>query len=61
MIAKLLAFKDVYLSNEDGATVVEYSLIVAGMSLAIATIVFTFGDDLVALFDDNSIDQAGTN
>lgn len=58
---RLLAFTQSYLKDENGATVVEYSLIVAGVSLAIATIVFTFGDDLVALFDGNSIEQASTN
>ncbi|MCB1562051.1 MAG: Flp family type IVb pilin [Alphaproteobacteria bacterium] len=47
---KLLALKDAYLKNEDGATAIEYGLIAAGISLAIVAIVFTFGDDLNAVF-----------
>lgn len=48
---KLLALKDAYIKNEDGATAIEYGLIAAGISLAIAAVVFTFGDDLTALFE----------
>ena len=47
---KLLAFKDAYLRNEDGATAIEYGLIAAGISLAIVAVVFTFGDQLDATF-----------
>lgn len=47
---KLLALKDAYLKNEDGATAIEYGLIAAGISLAIVAIVFTFGDDLTTVF-----------
>lgn len=47
---KLLLLKDSYIKNEDGATAIEYGLIAAGISLAIAAVVFTFGADLVALF-----------
>lgn len=47
---KLLALKDAYLKNEDGATAIEYGLIAAGISLAIVAVVFTFGEDLRALF-----------
>lgn len=47
---KLLALKDAYLKNEDGATAIEYGLIAAGISLAIVAIVFTFGDDLNTVF-----------
>lgn len=50
MLVKLLAFRDAYLRDEDGATAIEYGLIAAGISLAIAAVVFTFGDDLTALF-----------
>lgn len=49
---KLLAFKDAYLRNEEGATAIEYGLIAAGISLAIVAIVFTFGDSLEGLFTD---------
>lgn len=47
---KLLALKDAYLNQEDGATAIEYGLIAAGISLAIVAVVFTFGDDLSSLF-----------
>lgn len=40
-----------FIKDENGATAIEYGLIAAGISLAIASIVFLFGDDLVALFD----------
>lgn len=49
---KLLAMKDAYLRNDDGATAIEYGLIAAGISLAIVAVVFTFGDDLEQLFTD---------
>ncbi len=49
---KLLAMTQAYMKNEDGATAIEYGLIAAGISLAIAAVVFTFGEDLVALFDN---------
>ena len=61
MMIRLLALKEVYLSNEEGATVVEYSLIVAGISLAIATIVFSFGDTIAGLFEDNAVEQQVAN
>lgn len=47
---KLLAWKDAYLKNEDGATAIEYGLIAAGISLAIVAVVFTFGDQLETTF-----------
>ena len=47
---KLLALKEAYLKNEDGATAIEYGLIAAGIALAIAAAVFTFGGELTALF-----------
>jgi pilus assembly protein Flp/PilA len=47
---RLLAFKEAYLKNQDGATAIEYGLIAAGISLAIVTVVFTFGDELNTLF-----------
>ena len=40
------------LRNEDGATAVEYGLLVALIAAAIMTIVATLGDDLVSLFTD---------
>ncbi len=53
---KLLAFKEAYLSNKDGATAIEYGLIAAGISLAIVAVVFTFGDQLETTF--NSMETA---
>lgn len=47
---KLLAYRDAYLRNEDGATAIEYGLIAAGISLAIVGVVFTFGEELLAMF-----------
>ena len=58
-VETLRAWKPV--TNGQGAAVIEYALMVAGMSLAIATVVFTLGDDLVTLFENNTIEQAGTN
>ena len=51
---KLLALKNTYVNNEDGATAIEYGLIAAGISLAIAAAVWAFGDQLAALFGDMS-------
>ena len=51
-MVKLIAKIQAYMTDEDGATAIEYGLIAAGISLVIATAVFAFGDDLVALFED---------
>ncbi|MCL4677982.1 MAG: Flp family type IVb pilin [Alphaproteobacteria bacterium] len=51
MLTKLIAFKEAYLKNEDGATAIEYGLIAAGIGLAISVVVFLLGDDLVAMFE----------
>ncbi len=59
MFIKLLAMKEAYLSDilsafrkdERGATAIEYGLIAGGISLAIVTAVFLFGDELSGLFD----------
>ena len=62
---KLLALKNAYLKNEDGATAIEYGLIAAGISLAIVAVVFAFGDDLTAVFTamsgemQDAVDQVG--
>jgi len=52
MLTKLIALKNAYAKNEDGATAIEYGLIAAGISVAIVAVVFAFGDDLAALFTD---------
>ncbi len=41
-----------YKRNQDGATAIEYSLIAAGIALAIAAIVYLTGDELLALYGD---------
>lgn len=51
MLTKLIAFKEAYLKNEEGATAIEYGLIAAGIGLAISVVVFLLGDDLVAMFE----------
>ncbi len=40
-----------WLRNESGATAIEYSLIAAAISLAIAGFIFAFGEELYAFFD----------
>ncbi len=35
-----------------GATAIEYSLIAAGVSLAVAAFIFAFGDELYAFFGE---------
>ncbi|HBR68486.1 MAG TPA: Flp family type IVb pilin [Rhodospirillaceae bacterium] len=47
---KLLALKDAYIKDIQGATAIEYGLIAAGISLAIVAVVFTFGDQLETTF-----------
>lgn len=49
---KLLAWKDAYLKNEDGATAIEYGLIAAGIAIAIVAVVFTLGDEVEATFTE---------
>lgn len=51
MLIKMIAFKNAYLKDENGATAIEYALIAAGISLAIVASVFAFGDELEVLFD----------
>ena len=50
MFTKLIAYKEAYLKNEDGATAIEYGLIAAGIAIAIAVVVGTLGEDLLATF-----------
>lgn len=51
MMTKLLALKNAYMKDENGATAIEYALIAAGISLAIVAAVFAFGDELETLFN----------
>lgn len=51
---KLLAKIEAYKMDQRGATAIEYGLIAAGIAVGISVVVFTFGDDLAALFTDMS-------
>lgn len=59
MLIKLLAMKNAYLNDLRGATAIEYGLIAGGISLAIVTAVFLFGDELENMF--NTIGGAMAN
>ena len=50
MLTKLIALKEAYLKNEDGATAIEYGLIAAGIAVAIAAVVLLIGDQLLITF-----------
>ena len=54
MFIKLFAMKEAYVRSEEGATAIEYGLIAAGIAVAISAIVFTMGDNLVAMFTQAS-------
>ena len=41
-----------YCSSQEAATAIEYGLIACGISLAIVSAVFVFGDNLETLFTD---------
>jgi pilus assembly protein Flp/PilA len=58
---RLLAFKEAYTKNQDGATAIEYGLIAAGISLAIVAVVFTFGDQLQTTFESMEDSMAAAN
>ena len=47
------------LANKKGATAIEYGLLAAGIAMAIAVVVFQFGDRLETLFSDatDQLDQ----
>jgi len=51
---KLIAKVQAYLACKEGATAIEYGLIAGGISLAIVTAVFLFGDSLSSVFDKMS-------
>lgn len=55
---KLIALVQAYNTKEDGATAIEYGLIAAGIAIAIAGIVGTVGDSLLAKFTE--VDDALT-
>jgi pilus assembly protein Flp/PilA len=59
MLLKLFAKKEAFLRSEQGATAIEYGLIAAGIAVAISAVVFTFGDNLAAMFEDMAGKIAG--
>ena len=61
MLLKLFAKKEAFMRSEEGATAIEYGLIAAGIAVAIAAIVFSVGDELVAMFTnvETQLDLAG--
>ncbi len=56
MLLQILAKTQAYVRCEKGATAIEYGLIAAGIAVAISAIVFTMGDQLLALFTNVSGD-----
>jgi len=59
MLKQIIAFREAYLKNEDGATAIEYGLIAAGIALAIAVIVFTMGGNLFDVFTNINTELEG--
>ncbi|TVQ82548.1 MAG: Flp family type IVb pilin [Micavibrio sp.] len=51
MLLKLWTQVQAWKSDDDGATAIEYGLIAAGIAVAIAAVVFAFGDELRDLFE----------
>lgn len=47
----LMAWKQAYLKDENGATAIEYGLIAGAVSLAIAGVVTTFGGELFDMWN----------
>jgi pilus assembly protein Flp/PilA len=45
--------------DERGASAVEYGLLIAGIAALIVTVVFLFGDNLQAVFDDTCAQVTG--
>lgn len=53
IIKRLFSFAIKYLGSTQGATAIEYGLLVAGVALAIAGAVFLFGDAIYNLLYDD--------
>lgn len=49
-----------FIKNESGATAIEYGLIAAAVAVALAAVVFTFGDDIANVFTSLSGTISGT-
>lgn len=58
---KLLALKEAYIHDEDGATAIEYGLIAAGIAVAIAAVVGFVGDELLIMFTGVQTELATAN
>ena len=58
---KLIALKEAYVNNEDGATAIEYGLIAAGIAVAIAVVVGLVGDELVTMFTSVETELSNAN
>lgn len=61
MLLKLIAKTEAFLRSDEGATAIEYGLIAAGIAVAISGVVFTFGDELSAMFSETETAIAGRN
>ncbi len=61
MLVKLIALREAYLRNEDGATAIEYGLIAAGIAVAIAITVGLVGDELVTMFTNVQTELENAN
>ena len=62
-MAKWIEKMKALVKDEEGATAIEYGLMVAGIAAAIAGIVFTLGDSITELFtavDTELIEKATT-
>ncbi len=61
MLNKMVAKVQAYMTQEDGATAIEYGLIAAGIALAISAAVVAFGGELEQLFGrmTESLQSAG--
>ena len=51
MLNKIIAQVQAYMTQQDGATAIEYGLIAAGIALAISAAVVAFGGQLTTLFE----------
>jgi pilus assembly protein Flp/PilA len=58
---KLLTLRDTYFNDIKGATAIEYGLIAAGIALAIAAVVFTFGDQIETTFNSAETKMSEAN
>lgn len=48
LMSKAAAWKETRQPREEGQTVVEYALVVAGVSIVLIAALFTFGDNIIS-------------